>query len=318
MAIEVDIQVRNGILKITVGASQTKTGNATGPAVIGPIVVDGSGMQGHSGQGIFGGAGPAGPSGSVGGAGPAGPSGSVGGAGPAGPSGSVGGGPGSGGSGSNCPVIIGPIVISGCSGQAGVDPPAASDPQVIATCPPTGIAIGPRAAAFVMQTQRETDWCWAAVAVSMNAFLDPQPLDAVPTWTQPSLATQVLAQEFQWNPPVDCSADPTQTCDRPAGLDDALGVTGNLRQAGAMFDQILDFASIQCWIDQQLPVGARIVWPYGGAHFVALSGYQVFASGEQKVLVQDPLYGSSLQDYSSLRGHYIYNGSWNDTYLVTP
>jgi hypothetical protein len=107
-------------------------------------------------------------------------------------------------------------------------------------------------------------------------------------------------------------------CDRPAGLDEALGITGNLRQAGAMFNTYLDFASIQSWIDQQLPLGARILWPQGGAHFVALSGYQVFASGEQKVLVQDPLYGPSLQDYSSLRGQYIYHGSWNDTYLVTP
>jgi hypothetical protein len=192
-----------------------------------------------------------------------------------------------------------------------------SGPQVIAICPPTGQEIGARAATFVMQTQRETDWCWAAVAVSMNDFLDPVPALAGPTWTQPTLATQVLEQVLQWNPPVDCSMDPQQ-CDQPAGLDVALGVTRNLRQAGAMFNQILDFASIRCWIDQQLPLGARILWPQGGAHFVALSGYLVFASGEQKVVVQDPLYGPSVQDYSSLLGQYLYQGSWNDTYLVTP
>jgi hypothetical protein len=322
MAIEFDIQVRNGAVKITVGGTPTNTGDATdqggsspgnsssntggggpsggsgsgcgGPVIIGPIIVDGaalqSGMHGQSGQG---GSSPGNSSSNTGGGA------------------HVSGGPACG-----CPVVIGPIVIGGCWGHAGADPPAVSDPQVIATCPPTGVAIGPRAAAFVMQAQQETDWCWAAVAVSMNAFLDPQPLNA--TWTQPSLATKVLALEFQWNPPVDCSADPHQTCDKPAGLDDALGVTGNLRQAGAMFGQILDFASIQCWIDQQLPLGARIVWPEGGAHFIALSGYLVFASGEQKVVVQDPIYGPSVQDYSSLRGQYIYHGSWNDTYLVTP
>ena len=91
-----------------------------------------------------------------------------------------------------------------------------------------------------------------------------------------------------------------------------------MRQGGAKFNTYLDFASIQCWIDQQLPVGVRIVWPEGGAHFVALSGYVVFSSGEQKVLVQDPLYGPSVQDYSSLQGQYIYQGTWHDTYLVTP
>jgi hypothetical protein len=216
-------------------------------------------------------------------------------------------------------VVIGPIVIAnGYSGQASASADPAAGAQETAVSPPTGVNTTGRAATFNMQTQDETEWCWAAVAVSMNAYLDPPALNAVPTWTQPSLATQVLAQELQWNPPVDCSMDPNQTCDKPAGLDVALSITSNLRQGGAMFNCFLDFASIQGWIDQQLPIGARILWPEGGAHFVALSGYLAFASGDQKVVVQDPLYGPSVQDYSSLRGQYVYRGSWNDTYLVTP
>ena len=323
MAIEFDIQVRNGVLKITVGGAQIAqasdaqggqgpaappgntggggpgNGNAIGccgPIVIGPIVVDGSnlqsGMQSQSGPG---GQGPAAPPGNTGG-----------------------GGPGSGVSGPGCPVVIGPIVISGCTGQAS-DPPTLSDAQEIAIIPPIGVHGKGLGGAFIMQSQDETDWCWAAVAVSINAYLDP-PADPLggPTWTQPSLATQVLAEELQWNPAVDCSADPTQACDRPAGLDDALSVTGNLMPDGYRSNCFLDFASLQAWMDQQLPVGARILWPGGGAHFIALSGYQVFASGEQKVVVEDPLYGPSIQDYSSLRGQYVYSGSWNDTYLVTP
>jgi hypothetical protein len=324
MAIEFDIQVRNGTVKITVGGSQTNSGNALdqggsspgnssgntggggpdggsgsgcgGPVIIGPIVVDGAslqpGTQGLAGQG---GSSPGNSSGNTGG-----------------------GGPGPGGSGPGCPVIIGPIVISGCSGQAS-DPPVLSDAQQIAVSPPFGVHAKGLAGAFNMQTQDETDWCWAAVAVSINAYLDP-PADPLgnPTWTQASLATQVLAQELQWNPAVDCTADPNEECDRPAGLNDALSIAGNLMAGGYRSNCFLDFASIQSWMDQQLPVGARIQWPGGGAHFVALSGYQVFASGEQKVVVEDPLYGPSVQDYSSLRGQYIYNGSWNDTYLVTP
>jgi len=347
MAIKFDIQVRDGAVRITVGGAQANNatdpgGSVGGPVVIGPIVIDGSAMQGQYGQGEFGGAGPAGPSGSVGGAGPAGPSGSVGGAGPAGPSGSVGGagpagpsgsvggagpagpsgsvggGPGSGGSGPGCPVVIGPIVISGCSGQA-ADPPALSNAQQITLGPPAGVGIGRRASAFIMQCQQESEWCWAAVAVSINAYLDPPAeTEGGPVWTQPRLATQVLAQELQWNPAVDCSADPNLACDQPGGLDDALTITKNLMQGGFRSNSFLDFASLQSWMDQQLPVGARILWPAGGAHFIALSGYQVFATGEQKVVVEDPLYGPSLQDYSSLRGQYLYQGIWNDSYLVTP
>jgi hypothetical protein len=171
-----------------------------------------------------------------------------------------------------------------------------------------------------MQCQQESEWCWAAVAVSINDYLDPPAAQAVggPAWTQPSLATLVLAQELQWNPPVDCSADPNQTCDQPAGLDDALTITKNLMQGGFRSNSFLDFTSLQMFMDQQLPVGARILWPAGGAHFIALSGYQLFSTGEQKVMVEDSLYGPSVQDYSSLRGQYIYQGVWNDSYLVTP
>ncbi len=144
MAIEFDIQVRNGRVKITVGGGQTNTGNASdqggsspgnpstntggggpdggsgsgrgGPVIIGPIVVDGlslqSGTQGQSGQG---GSSPGNPSTNTGGGGPLGP---LGGSSPGNPSTNTGGaGPGSCASGPGCPVIIGPIVISGCSGH---------------------------------------------------------------------------------------------------------------------------------------------------------------------------------------------------------
>jgi hypothetical protein len=218
-------------------------------------------------------------------------------------------------------MIIGPIVITNpyaVQAPASTDP---SSPQVVSICPPAGVPIGPRAQKFKMKCQEENDWCWAAVTVAINDFLDPTPVTVGPgghIWDQTKVATQVMAQMLPWNPPVDCSADPNRLCNRPAGLDVALGVTANLRKSGAMFNQILDFASIQCWIDQQLPLGARILWAAGGAHFIAFSGYQVFSSGEQKVVVQDPLYGASVQDYSSLLGQYRYQGSWNDTYLVTP
>jgi hypothetical protein len=239
---------------------------------------------------------------------------------PGGPSGHTGGGGPGGGSGSGGPVVIGPIVIGGYSGQASAstDPPAISGAQVTTLSPPAGVSTAGRAPTFNMQDQDESDWCWAAVAVSINAYLDPVQGNIAPTWTQASLATQVLEQELQWNPPVDCSADPDQKCDQPAGLDDALTITKNLMPNGALFNSFLDFASIKAWIDQQLPLGARILWPHGGAHFIALAGYLEFVSGEQKVVVQDPLYGPSIQDYSSLRGEYIYRGTWNDTYLVTP
>jgi hypothetical protein len=141
----------------------------------------------------------------------------------------------------------------------------------------------------------------------------------VRAWTQEKLASAVLLQEIGWQPPVDCSNDPNALCDRPASLDDALGITMNLAHNGARYNGVLDFPSIKCWIDQKLPIGARIAWYQGGAHFVTLSGYQEFQDGSQLVLIDDPLHQEGLWDYNALRTQYGYDvgrGSWHDTYLT--
>jgi hypothetical protein len=331
MAMKFDIQIRNGTVTITVGGVHSTGARGAeseqecygDPLVIGPVVIDGGLLADSPGSTLTGGGGGGrnsgpGPGGGGGGrnSGP-GPGGGGGGR-NSGP-GPGGGGPMS-GSGFSCPVVIGPIVIGGwSSGQASAstDPPE-PPAQMLSVSPPAAIPLTPRAASFEMQPQIESDWCWAAVAVSMNNYLDPQPNTAGDMWDQSSLATAVLAQELQWNPPVDCSKDPNQICDVPAKLDTALSVTGNLRANGALSNSYLDFASIKSWLGLLLPIGARMLWPSGGAHFVAFSGYEEFDDGSQLVLVQDPLYGPGFHDFASLQGQYICGGTWQDTYLVKP
>ena len=167
-------------------------------------------------------------------------------------------------------------------------------------------------AQFTMQAQQETEWCWAAVAVSVHQFLDAA---AAGAWTQATLATPVLNLEHAIPPGTVCSRNPDR-CNLPARLDDALSVIGNLGPSGFLQDEHLTFESLQDWIDHQLPVCARIVWFQGGAHFIALDGYRILSSGAQQVHVQDPLYGPSLQLYNDLVSDYPPGGSWNDTYLL--
>ena len=165
---------------------------------------------------------------------------------------------------------------------------------------------------FVMQYQQEDQWCWAAVAVSVHQFLDPATSG---TWTQPTLATQVLHKNKLIPATVDCSKTPGQ-CNLPWRLDDALTAVGNLQlpaEAG-----ILSFEALTELIDKQLPVCARIVWYTGNGHFVALTGYRTFSSGAQQVYVQDPYYGPSYQLYEDLVADYPPGGSWQDTYMVQP
>jgi hypothetical protein len=165
---------------------------------------------------------------------------------------------------------------------------------------------------FAMQVQQEPDWCWAAVAVSINDFLFPKPQ---PTWEQKTLATPVLRLERQISNTIDCSATPDQ-CNYGAALDDALAKTGDLLAGGTLLNQHLVFSSITAWIDQDTPIAARIVWFIAGAHFIALDGYRVLDSGEQMVHVQDPLYGPSFQAYDDLVNDYPPGGVWQDTYLI--
>ena len=333
MATKFDIQVRNGAVTITVGGQSSSnvgapqnqdqetggdgrswgTGSGGGeagsgcgccgsPVVIGPIVISGD-LAGNA-------------AGSVGGDGRSYGTGTGGGGRNYG-TGTGGGrnfgtGTGGGTDGGCCtPVVIGPIVISGCSGQGD---PSGTDPQAVCVDPPLQAESATKPLrSFTMQTQEALNWCWAAVAVSLNDFLDPPALP--PTWTQVALANKLLGITGPG-----CGLDPGGiVCNQPESLATALTITGNLRLNGALASQYLTFICIQSWINAQLPVAARIKWRGKGAHFIALDGYKVLTSGQQMVHVQDPSPGSSpgFLDYDFLVEDYEDSGYWIDTFLVT-
>jgi hypothetical protein len=163
----------------------------------------------------------------------------------------------------------------------------------------------------IIEKQEQSRWCWAAAAVSIHNFLN----GGAGLWTQKQLATPVLRRENQIPEGVDCTQTPA-LCDTVAGLHDALEVTGNLRTNGFRRDAHLTFDNIKIWVKAQFPVGARIVWFGGGAHFIVIDGFREFESGRQQVHVQDSLYGPSFQDYEDLVSSYGPGGVWQDTYVV--
>jgi hypothetical protein len=374
MAIEFDIQVRNGRVRITVGGpsagkpdtqeanggsgknfgtgpggsgknfgtgpggSGTNFGTGPGgdepgsdcccPVVIGPIVIsgdvfaNGGGSEGGSGKNF--GTGPGG-SGENFGTGPGG-SGANFGTGPGGSGKNFGTGPGGSGSATGCrgPVIIGPIVISGCC--SGQDPASSdgSDGDTTSTSvtvnPPGQVVFPNMARPFIMQTQQESFWCWAAVAVSVNDFLASPKPGVGTTWTQPTLATELL--KGQGVATANCSETPgSETCNQPETLDAALAITGNLMADGALPRQHLTFECIQNWVNAQIPVAARIKWRGNGAHFVVLDGCKVLSTGQQMVHVQDPasttVTSPGFWDYDAFVENYEEAGFWVDTYLLT-
>ncbi len=151
---------------------------------------------------------------------------------------------------------------------------------------------------FVMQGQECTNWCWAAVAVSICRYYNPNC-----NWTQCTLVNAELSR-------TDCCLNPLckAGCNIAWFLDRALSRTGNLRlwSSGAA-----SFTDVSNEIDSDHPIGVRIAWTGGGAHFVAIYGYH---SSLNMVAVADP-WGPQYSDvvYSTFVASYQGSGSWSET-----
>jgi Papain-like cysteine protease AvrRpt2 len=152
---------------------------------------------------------------------------------------------------------------------------------------------------FSMQSQTQTQWCWSAVATSTSKFYN-----AASQWTQCSLANNQLGQS------TCCQNGSTSACNQPWYLDRALTATGNLNgwQNGTVNEQILEGEIIR-----HFPVGIRIAWSGGGAHFIIVDGA---TTANSTVHVEDPIYGTSDIAYSTLSSSYQGTGSWTHTYFT--
>lgn len=155
---------------------------------------------------------------------------------------------------------------------------------------------------FVMQHQEQTNWCWAATAVSVSAFFNP----ATP-WTQCKLVNA------EFNRTDCCTYGSSSNCNKPWYLDRALIRTGNYVSgptpgAGTMTD-------VKNEISNNRPLCVRIGWSGGGGHAVALDGY---SESLGMVAVDDPWYGSSDVSLSVFQTSYQGAGSWTHSYRVKP
>jgi Papain-like cysteine protease AvrRpt2 len=197
-----------------------------------------------------------------------------------------------------------------------------------------------------MQYQETTEWCWIAVATSINHFYHPSS-----TWTQCQVMTVVgqkvngfgadtsgcprpaiLAKfpelagiladpystpaEYALNPGLDRSVFPPKTIDKidpeylkSGGISDPLNVTGNyVSYHGA--DLTLD--QIAAEVNAGRPVAVDITWFSGkGSHVVAIAG--VLGDG---LLILDPANGQSVVRFGAFPGTY-FGGATLDGYTFT-
>jgi hypothetical protein len=156
---------------------------------------------------------------------------------------------------------------------------------------------------FVVPQQLQTEWCWAAVSCGVAAFYGPS------QWTQCSIASAELA------PLNCCGSDGPGACNQPWYLDRALTRVGHFDHMTA---ETSAFPGVQTEIGGRRPLGCRIAWAGGGAHFVALGGWSVAADGSSYVSVCDPFYGPVQKKYDDFVSAYMTSGdSWTHSYYTT-
>jgi hypothetical protein len=154
---------------------------------------------------------------------------------------------------------------------------------------------------FTMQSQTQTNWCWAATARSVSHFYW-----FLSSWTQCRVAGAELDRE-------DCCSTPVPgPCNVPWYLDRALTRTKNFVsiQSGQA-----SFSQIRAEIDAGRPVGARIGWSGGGGHFMVIYGYSRILATDY-LDIDDPIYGKSHLTVADFASNYQGSGTWTHTYFT--
>ncbi|MBF0283334.1 MAG: hypothetical protein HQL51_02640 [Magnetococcales bacterium] len=184
-----------------------------------------------------------------------------------------------------------------------VDPKILKIPKLKLICNHTVLHYLP----LVMQRQTQTNWCWSAVGTSVGLFFQTG------QWTQCDTANGCLKLAG-----VNCCNAPTPAaCNVYGYLDKALTYTKSFKSVSS------GTATTQALADQinmGRPVGVRVEWNGGGAHFMAITGYKYCAilSSVVTIVIQDPIFGETIMLYRDFAANYQSGGTWNGTYLTKP
>jgi hypothetical protein len=222
----------------------------------------------------------------------------------------------------------GPVDGGGFNGGGGGAGAGSSYKPGTAPPPKRVTIVGPLVVAhkiirFRIQRQEQSDWCWAAVATSIEHYFDHES-----KLKQCDVANKVIPVEYGEGllPPSDdeccchCCCH-LERCDLPAKLEIALQQVYKWRNT---LLRALTFEEIQREIDGGRPIGAGIKWMSGGqngtpgtsGHFVVIRGYRLLSSGACQVYVADPLNASGLVDFDEFTFAYYGEGQWVETHLV--
>ena len=152
--------------------------------------------------------------------------------------------------------------------------------------------------AFTMQQQQQGNWCWAATSASIAVFY------GTTGWSQCSIANAQTGRTDC------CGTGASGPCNVYGYLDKALATVGHLDHlAGGT----VSYEGVEGEVVASRPLGIRVAWNGGGAHFVAATGTE----HDSSVWVSDCGSGTtSLVAYDTLRTAYNGSGVWTHSYFT--
>lgn len=153
---------------------------------------------------------------------------------------------------------------------------------------------------FDMQHQLESNWCWAGVSTSVAHFYNPN-----------STVTQCQVVNNQLGRSDCCSNGGSSACNQYGYLDKALSFVGHLDHVDSSTEP---YATVVNQVSVWHPLGIRVAWSGGGAHFIAATGYEQ----GQLLVIQDPIFGTSVVSYATMFGSYQGSGNWTHSYFTKP
>ena len=155
---------------------------------------------------------------------------------------------------------------------------------------------------FAMQQQQQGNWCWAATAASVDAF-----------YNVGTTMTQCQIANIQKGVTNCCTTGAsTAPCNTYGFLDAALTTVGHF---SSLASGTTSFADVESQMLAGRPLGIRVAWSGGGAHFIAATGTE----DDGSVWVSDCGSGTtSLVPYDTLKTSYNGAGTWTHSYFTQP
>ena len=149
--------------------------------------------------------------------------------------------------------------------------------------------------------QLQSRWCWAAIASALATYYQTMNISQV------EIADNLLRDPDAGNGRYSNAALPERNVNFK--LDVALKYV-NCFSHWTIGKPI--FERVQFEINQGRPLGVRLEWFKGGAHYILVNGY---CDRERSIKIEDPLHGRSIQVYDQFPDNYRESGAvWTETF----